>query len=167
MSLELGCPLSDHLHRRWCCAETSCLSLSGCNPVRQDLPNAILLVCKDLGFCSVFQPSHCSFFPGRNLIPPPLLPEGWGVYFEPPPPQQEFYTPPPLLYTLPSVIHPSPLEGYFQGWGGGIKLGPPSLHPPIQVLKKTITMTMYRSPEMWGGVKYVRIGKISSFPKVG
>ena len=46
--------------------------------------------------------------------PPPPLPPFWPAYFEPPPPQQEFYTPPP------SFIRPPSLEGYFQGWGGGV-----------------------------------------------
>ena len=45
---------------------------------------------------------------------------GWGCIFWGPT-RQEFYTPPPL-------IHPPPLGGSFQGWGGGacIKFGPVS-----------------------------------------
>ena len=35
-----------------------------------------------------------------------------GVYFEPPR-GRDFIRPPPPF------IHPQPLEGYFQGWGGG------------------------------------------------
>ena len=60
---------------------------------------------------------------GEIIYAPPPLPPflairhfsgegGGGVYFEAPP-RQEFYTPPPFF------IRPPPLEGYFQGRGGG------------------------------------------------
>ena len=60
--------------------------------------------------------------PGRDYLRPPPLPPflarrhfsgegGGGVCFEAPR-GRKFIRPPPL-------IHPPPLEGYFQGWGGG------------------------------------------------
>ena len=68
--------------------------------------------------------------PGRNYIPPPGLPRflakgifdgrGVGVCILRPRAAGILYPPPPLF------IHPSPLEGYFQGWGrwGCRKFGP-------------------------------------------
>ena len=76
-------------------------------------------------------PASNSFFPGRNFSPPPPHPisghkaffrEGGGsVYFEAPRGRNFIRPPPP-----PPFIHPPPLEGSFQGWGGGacIKFGP-------------------------------------------
>ena len=63
------------------------------------------------------------YSPGRNYIRPPPLPPflakrhfpvegGGGVYFEAPR-GRNFIRPPP-----PPFIHPPPLGGYFQGWGG-------------------------------------------------
>ena len=67
--------------------------------------------------------SAMDLVPGRNCIHPPPSPHFWlkgifsgegggGVYFEAPR-GRIFIRPPPLF------IHPPPLEGYFQGWGGG------------------------------------------------
>ena len=60
--------------------------------------------------------------PGRNYIrPPPSLHflakkhfsgEGGGGVYSEPPRSRNFIRPPPLK-------RPPPLEGYFQGWGGG------------------------------------------------
>ena len=63
--------------------------------------------------------------PGRTYIRPPPLPPflakrhfpvegGGGVYFEAPRGRNFIRPPPP-----PPFIHPPPLGGYFQGWGGG------------------------------------------------
>ena len=65
---------------------------------------------------------------GRNSTPTPLPPfwpegifqgEGGGVVY--------IFKPPAagILYSPPSFIRPPPLEGYFQGLGGGYKMWPP------------------------------------------
>ena len=55
----------------------------------------------------------------RPLFSPERILHGGGggvVNFEPPAAG--------ISYAPPSFIFPSPLEGYFQGWGGCIEFGP-------------------------------------------
>ena len=85
-------------------------------------PEALLPPKPYLGVIPLLGSHNAAFLCSRGKLytpppPPPFLAKrhfpvegGGGVYFEAP--RGRNFIPPPF-------IHPPPLEGYFQGWGGG------------------------------------------------
>ena len=113
---------------------------------QNNTPKAKCLPCfRGICLCS-FSLSNVVARSGRSTAGRCFRGEGGGVHFEAP--RGRISYPPPLLYT------PQPLEGYFQGWGGGgIKFGPPFLPlfrqapDTVQLWRHTMTAILAVQPK--------------------
>ena len=76
-----------------------------------------------------------------------------------------FWSPPAAgFYTHPLFIRPPPLEGYFQGWGGGgVKFGPACMHVQLRQTISTEAFTYlvrsHHGPKVWAQLMVLGLWK--------